>query len=68
VIVVETLAHLKIYLGILDSLPAVKAIAVWGVDVIPEELQKDKRVYTFRAFLELGKDVKDAAVETAIEK
>ena len=38
VIVVETLEHLKIYLGILDSLPAVKAIAVWGVDKIPEEL------------------------------
>lgn len=62
VIVVETLQHLKLYLSVLDSLPAVKAILVWGVDRIPEELQKDHRVMTFRAFIAMGAEMPDSAI------
>jgi len=47
-IVVETIQHLKLYLGIVDKIPGVKALVVYGVDKVPEELQKDQRVYTFR--------------------
>lgn len=48
VIVVETIQHLKLYLSIMDKLPAVKALVIWGVDKVPDELQKDQRVHTFR--------------------
>ena len=68
VIVVETLEHLKAYLSVLDSLPAIKAILVWGVDRIPEDLQKDNRIMTFRAFLQLGSEVPDGTLQPAIER
>ena len=52
----------------LDTLPAVKAIIVWGVDRIPEDLCKDKRIITFSAFLLLGKNLPDSALEPTITK
>jgi long-subunit acyl-CoA synthetase (AMP-forming) len=53
---------------VLDSLPAIKAILVWGVDRIPEDLQKDNRIMTFRAFLQLGSDVPDGTLQPGIER
>jgi len=46
-------------MDIVDTLPLVKAVIVWGVSKIPEEYSKDARVYTFANFLELGKDLKE---------
>ena len=48
VIVVDTLEQLKIYMGILSSLPRTKAVVAWGDFAIPEEIAKDSRVYTFK--------------------
>jgi hypothetical protein len=39
---------LKMYLGLMDQLPEVKAIVHWGDETIPEELAKDSKVYSFK--------------------
>ena len=57
VIVVDTVDQLKLYLSIIDKLPLVKAIVAWGVEKIPDELAKDSRVYSFKSFMELGKQI-----------
>lgn len=48
VIVVETLAQLKTYMGLVDRLPEVKAIVCWGEEKIPEDIAKDSKVYSFK--------------------
>lgn len=40
----------------------------WGIPNIPEQYSKDSRVFTFKDFLALGKDVKDAEVEKAMAR
>ena len=54
VIVLETLNHLKTYMSIIDKIPEVKALVCWGIDKIPDELQKDSRIYKYKDFLDLG--------------
>lgn len=54
VVVVDTIDQLKLYLKIIDRLPELKAVVVWGTQSIPEDLQKDSRIYTFKSFLEIG--------------
>ena len=56
---VDTADQLKLYMGIIDSLPMVKAIVAWGIDSVPAEYASDSRVYTYKAFLEIGKKVDD---------
>ena len=56
---VDTADQLKLYMGIIDSLPMVKAIVAWGIDTVPAEYASDSRVYTYKAFLEIGKKVDD---------
>lgn len=62
-IVVDTLAQLKIYKGILDQLPEVKALVAWGLDKIPEDIGMDSRVYTFKNFLDMGKKIQDSVID-----
>ena len=47
-------------------MPEVKAVVAWGVETIPEEFAKDSRVYTYKAFLELGAKVKDTDIDAII--
>ena len=49
-------------------MPEVKAVVAWGVETIPEELAKDSRVYTYKAFLELGAKVKDTEIDAIIAR
>ena len=59
VIVVDTAEQLKLYMGLIDSLPMIKAVVAWGIDSVPAEYASDSRVYTYKAFLEIGKKVND---------
>ena len=68
VIVVDNLEQLKIYVGILPQLPKVKAIVAWGIDPIPEDIAKDSRIMTFKAFMEAGKSVADEVVVNTMQK
>ena len=68
VICVETIEHLKLYLEVLDGLPDVKAIVVWGVKTIPMDLAKDQRIHTWDQFLQLGKSIADEVVEPFIQR
>ena len=63
VIVVESINHLKMYLSIIDQIPEVKALVCWGVDKIPEDLQKDSRIYTYSNFLDLGSKIEDDVID-----
>jgi long-chain-fatty-acid--CoA ligase ACSBG len=47
----------------LDQLPEVKAIVAWLVDKIPEELASDKRLFTWKDFLETGKSIDDKVTD-----
>lgn len=47
VIFVDTAEQMKIYMSILDKLPEVKAVVGWLIDKVPEEFEKDPRVYTW---------------------
>jgi hypothetical protein len=53
---------------LLDKLPLVKALVSWGVDAIPEELKKDSRIYLFKNFLELGKDINQNVIDHIVSK
>lgn len=67
-IVVDTIDQLNLYMSIIDKLPEVKAVVAFGVDKIPEEFSKDSRVYTWKAFLEVGKTVKDTESQEVIKR
>ena len=43
---------------ILHKLPNVKAVVVYNIDKIPNDVN-EKRAYTWNDFLKLGKEVKD---------
>ena len=47
----------------MPELPEVKALVTWGVDSIPEEMQKDQKVFTWKQFLNLGQAVPDEILE-----
>lgn len=68
VVVVDTIDQLKLYLSIVDRLPEIKAIVVWGSEKIPEDLQKDSRVYSLKNFLEVGSKMPDAKIQTLMDK
>lgn len=44
-------------MSIIDQIPEVKAIVCWGIDKIPDDLQKDSRIYKYKDFLDLGKKI-----------
>ena len=54
-------------MSIMDQLPSVKAIIAWGVKDIPDDIQKDARVYKFGQFLELGAKIKDDKIDELID-
>jgi long-chain-fatty-acid--CoA ligase ACSBG len=66
VIVVDTLAQLKLYFSIIDKLPIVKALVAWGNFKIPDEISKDSRIYSYKEFMDLGKDVKDETIDKIV--
>ena len=66
VISVDTLAQLKLYYSILDKLPEVKAIVAWGNFTIPDDISKDSRIYSWKAFLELGKKINDGVIDQIV--
>jgi len=57
-----------LYYGLLDKLPTVKAIVAWGNFVIPDDISKDSRIYSFKAFLEIGKSVKDGVIDQIVSQ
>lgn len=68
VIVVDTLEQLKLWMSIINKLPEVKAVVAWGIDKVPEEFQRDARVYTWKNFLTIGQKVKDEVIEETMDK
>jgi hypothetical protein len=68
VILVDTLENLKIYLAVADKLNNLKALIYWGQEKIPDEIQKDSRVFTFQNFLDLGSNVQNSVIEEINEK
>lgn len=64
-IVVDSMDQLKKYEANLHRLPNIKAIVVYTLEKFPNEV-KDKRFYTWKDFLSLGKEVNnDILVEKA---
>ena len=63
VILVDSMAILKKYVGILDRLPEVKAVVCWGLDELPSEQAKDPRFYTWKNFMTLGQSVPDSVID-----
>ena len=56
------------YLTIVDQLPEVKALVVWGLDKIPDALaRKDSRIHTWADFLQLGASVQDQVIDQIVE-
>ena len=66
-IVVDSVAQLKKYESILLKLPNLKAIVVYTVDKLPSDV-KDKRYYTWKDFLALGKDVDKQLINEKVSK
>ena len=65
VIVVDSIANLKKYEVFLHKLPNIKAIVVYCLDKLPSDV-KDKRYYTWKDFLKLGKDLPNESLATRI--
>ena len=55
----STIEQLKLYYNILDRLPIVKALIAWGNFQIPDDIGKDSRIYSYKAFIEVGKKIED---------
>jgi len=66
-IVVDSVEQLKKYEVNLHKLPNIKAIVVYTLEKLPNEL-KDKRYYSWKDFLALGKEVKDEVVLEKVRK
>jgi len=49
------------------KLPNIKAIVIYNLEKLPSDV-KDKRVYVWREFLTLGKDVKQEIINERIAK
>jgi len=52
----------------LDQLPEVKAVVAWLVDKIPDDLASDKRLFTWKDFLEAGKSVDDKVTQAIMDE
>ena len=65
VVVVEGLKQLEKYIEIGAELPSLKALVMYGTDVLTAETKEKYPVpvYTFDEFLDLGKDVPDADIK-----
>ena len=48
----------------IDTLTELKAIVTWGVKEIPADLAKDSRIYTWEAFMALGKNIETSIIHT----
>lgn len=68
VAVVDTIEQLRIYKNIIDKLPKLKAVVCWGVDSLPEDLNKDFRFYSFKNFINLGKEVPEATINIKMDR
>jgi len=66
-IVVDSVEQLKKYEVNLHRLPHIKAIVVYTLDKLPNEI-KDKRFMVWKDFLALGKDVKDDIINEKVKK
>lgn len=66
VVVVENRHHLDKYLKVVDSLPELKALVMWDGEV-PSEVDSRVKVYSFKDFLRLGKDVPDEELQHRID-
>lgn len=68
VVVCDGMKQLEKYYGISKELPNLKALVVYNVDSIPDDVKSKFSgkvpVYTFEQFLELGKDVADTDLST----
>lgn len=67
-VVVETLEQLNLYYKILEKLPLIKALVMWGQEAISEDFQKDSRIHSFKNFLELGKDINNNVMDQIMQK
>lgn len=45
-----------------------RALIYWGQEKIPDEIQKDSKVFTFQNFLDLGKSVQNSVIDEISEK
>lgn len=54
---IDSLSQFNKIRSILHLLPNIKAIVIYAVDELPEEVTKLNRVYLWNDFLELGKDI-----------
>ena len=50
------------------EIPELRAIIAWGIDKIPADLANDKRIFTFKNFLTLGKNINDTVIDGLINK
>lgn len=66
-VVVDSIEQLKKYEVNLHKLPNIKAIVVYTLDKLPNDV-KDKRYFVWNDFLDLGKDVKDEIIYDKIKK
>jgi long-chain-fatty-acid--CoA ligase ACSBG len=66
-VVVDSIEQLKKYEVNMHRLPRLKAIVVYMVERLPNDL-KDKRFYVWKDFLALGKDVKTEVILEKINK
>lgn len=64
---VDNIEQLKKYEINLHRLPNIKAIVVYTLDKLPNDV-KDKRFYTWKDFLNLGSSVKNEVVSEKIRK
>lgn len=60
-IVVDSVEQLKKYESNLHRLPNIKAIVVYTLEKMPNDV-KDKRFYVWKDFLALGKEVKTEVI------
>jgi long-chain-fatty-acid--CoA ligase ACSBG len=67
IIVVDSVEQLKKYETNLHRLPNIKAIVVYTLEKLPNDL-KDKRFFTWKDFLGLGKDVKDEVIREKVKR
>ena len=66
-IVVDSIEQLKKYEVNLHRLPNIKAIVVYTLDKLPNEV-KDKRFFAWKDFLALGKDIKFDIIQEKIKR
>ncbi|CAH0489217.1 unnamed protein product [Peronospora farinosa] len=66
VVVCDGMQQLEKFLAVQKNLPKLKALVLWN-DVVPEGIQSTVPVYSFKDFIELGKDVKDETLKVVMD-